>query len=348
MVRNAWIVATLALVACNSDKTDDSGAIGGDGTPGACTTEVSDTFPKDGATDHYYLANIEFALSEADATATVTVTDAGGAAVSGSTWTSEDGETVYFTPTGGFTPSSSYSATISICSGSLAPSIGFTTSDLGTARACDLTDQAYLIDLTKARFVEPAGVADLLLGNLTNSVLLGVSDYTDASNLDIIGAISTSGTTEQDFCTPSLDFTGVDFSSDPTFTLGPADTELVVQGYSIKINSLEIGGTFSSDCSYFGGGSLAGELDARELAPLLLELLDTDDPDYICQLLQGFSVTCGPCTSDSQPYCLSILADSIVATEIASNVECVPGDDCNAQCATNSTECDTTNYPTCD
>lgn len=341
MKRITWIAAGLALAACgDKDGTDTGGNVGGaDGDGGeSCEVSVDSTFPEADASDHYYLAAVEFELSDPDSTATLTVTDASGAEVAGSVTTNDDGDVLYFEADGGFDPSSTYTATASICGGELNPSISFSTSELGTARDCDLTGKSYVVDLNNARFVEPEGVADLLLSQLENNILLGVSGYADSDYLDIVGAISVDGGTEQDFCTESIDFSGVDFSMDPTFNAGPADTTFSVAGYDIVINQLQISGTFAPDCSYFGGGVLAGELDARLLAPLLLELLDTDDPDYICELLVGFGVNCGACSSDGEEYCLTILADSLVATELGTEIECVDESDCHAQCAESTCE----------
>jgi len=349
MKRFAWITAGLVLVACNGDKNgSDTGGVDGtdSGSGESCDVSVDSTFPSDGAPDHYYQAAVEFELSDDDDSASLTLTDAAGAEVPGTT--SVVGDTIYFAATDGFQPSSTYTATATLCDGELNPAISFTTSDLGTARDCDLTDKAFVVDLNNARFVEPEGVADLLLSQLENNIILGVSSYSDADYIDIVGAISVDGGTDQDFCTESIDFSGVDFAQDPTFSAGPADTTFSVAGYDIVINSLEISGTFSSDCTYFGGGVLAGELDARLLAPLLLELLDTDDPDYICELLVGFGVTCQACSSDGAEYCVNLLADSLSAIDSGTPVECVAEGDCHAECEANADDCDTDNFPECD
>ncbi len=348
MKRFAWISVGFALAACNGDKTgDDTGAAtGGDGDDGggSCEITVDSTFPSEGATDHYFLSAIEFELSDADSTASVTVADASGADVAGTVTTID--EVIYFEATGGFSPSSTYTATASLCGGELNPAITFSTSDLGTARDCDLTDKAFVVDLNNARFLEPAGVADLLLSQLENNIILGVASYTDADNLDIVGAISEDASTDQDFCTESLDFSGVDFTADPTFSVGPEDTTLSVAGYDIKINALEISGTFASDCSYFGGGVLAGELDARDLAPLVGELVGSEDPDEICELLVGFGVACATCSSDGEEYCVDILADSLAASESGTPVECVAEGECHPECAEST--CDDTSAGVCE
>ena len=83
---------------------------------------------------------------------------------------------VYFEPDGGLNPGSSYTAALSYCGGN--PSISFTTSALGEeiadtsswwTRATSSTSPTPNI-----RFLKPEGVAELLLSQLENSILMGV------------------------------------------------------------------------------------------------------------------------------------------------------------------------------
>ena len=84
------------------------------------------------------------------------------------------------------------------------------------------------------------------------------------------------------------------------------DVTLSVAGVDLTINSLSISGTFAEDGSYFGGGEVVGQLDARVLAPLASDLgLEDDSPDALCNLLLGFGVQCIPC-GDGEPYCANL------------------------------------------
>ena len=151
-------LSALALAACKGDKsTSDSGSSDAENS---CAATVSSSVPADGAADAYYRADVEFAISEMDASATVTVLDSSGAAVAGTQSTSSDGLTVYFTPDASLTPGASYTADISLCDGETNPSITFSTSTLGEALSgCELTGNTYNLNLGDARFVQPAGVA---------------------------------------------------------------------------------------------------------------------------------------------------------------------------------------------
>ncbi len=349
MNRMALVMATLMLAACNKDnKGDDTGAAGDGGGADTCDVTVTSTVPTDGATDAYYRMDIEFNLSAEDTTATFTVTDSAGTAVDGTTWA--DGKTVYFTPSSPLQPQTTYTATLATCGGENNPSITFTTSELGTAAECDLTGNTYLVQLTEARFVEPAALGDLIGQYLDQDLLIGVSDATDTS-LDMLGAVADPDTGGQNYCDPTIPFPTADFSESPYFSVGPEDTTLSVAGYSIPINGLLLSGTFAPDCSYFGGGVLAGELDARDLGDLVGEYLGTSDPDELCAMLAGFSVTCEACTSDGEPYCVGIKADQITAEQADGvTLECVAEQDCHEQCdaSADNPECDTSNYPTCE
>jgi len=350
MSRSVWLLAALALGACNKDKGGDT-AGGGDTDSGnlACDVTVDSTVPDSGAVDAYWQSDIEFHLSDADDTAVLALTQ-GGTAVSGTSWLGDDADVVYFTPDSPLSPSTSYTATASLCGGDLNPSIDFTTDSYGTALDADITDNTYVVDLANARFVKPEGVADLLLGQLNNDILIGVQSYDD-STLQMIGAMSTEIGGPQDFCNASIPFPEADFTGAPYFAVGPEDTLISVAGYDIEISNLVISGTFAADGSSFGGAVLAGELDARVLAPLLVDLVGTDDPDEICALLVGFGVACDTCSADGQPYCIDILADQMTAELKADTVlECVPETDCNEQCAdsADNADCDTSDYPVCE
>ncbi|NOY27866.1 MAG: hypothetical protein GXP62_18535 [Oligoflexia bacterium] len=323
MKRIAWIIPGLALttvVACNGNKPDDTGAglTDNTGNTGTCSVEVNNTTPADGDASAYYRSTIEFELSEPDpnGTPTITVADGAGTAVAGSSTLNDDADVVIFTPDVPLDAATSYTATLDYCAGS--PSITFTTSSLGGSLDADVIGNAYVIDLDGADFVEPAGIADLLLGQLNNSILLGVT--ATSPDLEMIGAISVEGSTDQDLCNESIPFPAADFSNSPYFEMGPADTTISMAGFDVEILQLSITGTFASDGSYIGGATLGGELDARLLAPLVGDLLGTKDPDVLCQTVAGFGVSCQTCSSDGEPYCLAIYVRDITADSLGTSL----------------------------
>ncbi len=346
MARIFMTLATLSLIACGGDKGGGTGTTGGDDGPNnnECTVTFQNENPADGTTDWYYMSALEVALSEADSTAVIDVADGSGAAVAGSTSFSEDGLVAYFTPDAPFAPSTQYTLTITTCGGEGGGSIGFATSELGTPLQCDITGKSFRVDLASARFLKPVGVADLLLGSLEDDILVGVTAQVDTS-LEMIGALSNGAGAGQDYCSPTIPFPTASFD-DPAFNVGPADTSLTVAGVTVEISQLNISGAFAPDCSYFGGGVLSGELDARVLGPVIEPLLGMSDPDQICGALAGFGVTCDACASDGQPYCAEVLADQITADTTGTTLSCVDETECHPSCATST--CDDRNLGMCE
>ena len=334
MTRYAILFAPLAFLGC-SDKGGDSGAAdGGDGGGGGCDVTIAPSTPLDGATDAYYRGTIEFTLQNDDGSGSITVDGVSGSTTSRA---NPDGSTnLVFTPDSPLAPSTSYTANAEACGGAASGSVTFTTSALGTpiAGSCDPTGETYTINLNDARFLEPAGVASLLLGQLEDDILVGVDSFA-ADSVQMIGAIGTGGT--QDYCNPTIPFPAADFE-DPYFSIGPQDVTLSVAGLDVEIAALTLQGDMASDCSYLGGATLGGELDARPLAPLVGELLggsaDTS-AEEVCALLANFNVTCEPCSSDGEPLCVAVLVDQITANGGGTSIECVDEESCHPSCAEN-------------
>ncbi len=329
MNKTLWFAAMFGLVACSNDGKGDSGADGGgDGGSSACDIQATNFLPGDASA--HYRDDIGWTLSAADASASISLSDSGGTDVGGSTWTADDGK-VYFTPDSPLTPSTSYTSVISFCDGGGSESHDFSTSDVGTPVSCDLTGRGYRVALGQANFVEPAALGGLIGSLLEQDILLGVEAVAD-TELTMLGAISVDAGGKQDYCNPSIAFPPAEFSN-PTVQIGPQDTTIDAAGVQVTINGLEMTGDFAPDCSYFGGGTLSGELDARDLAVLLADLTGSEDPAVACSTLEGFGVTCGPCASDGEPFCVSIVANQITAESDAdSTVECVPDVDCHTSC----------------
>jgi hypothetical protein len=318
MNRFVSILGLLALAACSSKGGDDtSGLTDGDGVIGdTCDVEgVAVAYPSsDGATDFYYRGAVEFTFDGIDDEATITVSDAGGNALAGSTsWV---GNNLVFQPSTPLAAQSDYSATLSHCAGD--STVSFRTSDIGSALegdASDLVGNTYVIAFDGARFVKPAGVGSLLLGMLEQDILLGVISVSE-DWIEMSGALSETDSSAQDLCEPSIEFPEpADFTSAPFFSIGPQDTTLSAGGFDVAINQLQIAGDFTADGSQIGGAILSGEIDARDLVGALVGggLLEEEDPDAVCDLIGTFGVACEACASDGAAYCLAIYVDQITA-----------------------------------
>lgn len=329
MLRTISIMGLLALTACSSKDADTSGDAGDVGP--ACDVEGTALgYPTtDGATDFYYRAAVEFVFDGIDEDATLTLTDASGAAVDGSTsWVDSN---LVFKPSAPLAASADFTATMTHCAGS--SSVQFRTGTLGAPldEGVELVGKTYVVGLDGARFVKPAGVGSLLLGLLEQDILLGVTAVSD-TEIEMIGAISRDDSTAQDRCEPSIDFPeAADFTSSPFFSIGPQNTTLSAAGYDISINQLNVAGDFTSDGSQIGGAILSGEIDAREIVGALVGggLLEEEDPDAVCELIGTFGVSCDACSSDGAAYCLSIYVDQITAN--SDDQTLVAQDDCDPE-----------------
>ena len=285
-----------------------------------CGIQIDDTFPVTGTSDFYYRDTLAFELSDDDDSASLSLEDAGGTVISGTS--SVDGDMVYFTPSVPLQPSTSYVAKLSYCGSEVPVDVSFSTSDLGTV-ADDLgvfEGKTYALDISSGNFVQPPGVGDLIGGLLDNNILIGVTAATETS-MSLIGAISFAGSTEQDTCQETLDIPDADFSDNPYFEIDiPEGIEMNAAGVIISLDSLFISGSFSTDGTYFGGGELVGELDVRKLTPLLEDLIQSDDPAESCSLLLGFGVTCETCSSDSEPFCIPLEVNGLNAEDTGQEI----------------------------
>ncbi|HND31167.1 MAG TPA: hypothetical protein PKY30_14620 [Myxococcota bacterium] len=328
MNRSLYLLGVLGLVVgCDGGTEKDSG--GDSGVVSECSITVDKTIPSKDQSDFYHRGVLEFHLSDKDASAKVT------ADFSGTTTTSEDGTIVYYTPDAPLDPSTSYSATFTYCDGDKTFDLPFSTSALGTDLTVDLVGKAYQLDLAKANIVKPPNIGSVLGSLLTTPILIGVAEVS-GTQLTMVGAIGVEGGGGQDYCTQTIDFPVADFAESPYVKVGPQDTTLSISGANIKIGNLEITGTFAADGSYFGGGTLEGSVDARDIAAALPDL--GYDADGLCELIAGFGAACETCPTDSAPYCLTLVANSIIAEGISGSVVEVPASDCPG-CETGEPTC---------
>ena len=334
-------ILTFAMLACTGDKTTDTSTVTDTAgtTEEGCTIEVSAEYPEVNAVNMYYMGNLVVELSDDDETATLSLVDSAGAEVAGET--TMDGDTLTFDPTDALAPATSYVLNVSTCGGENVVEIPFTTSALGSALDGGneaIVGQTYALDIASGTFLEPAGVGDLIGSLLENNILIGIKSVED-SQMNIRGAISVAGTPDQDFCTATLEsFPSADFSAAPYFEIPSGDVELSVAGFTATIFNLSVRGTFAADASYFGGGYLEGELDARQIYPLLGDAgIEADGPEDVCSLLLGFGVACVPCV-DTEPYCVRLVVDRLVADATGAELGLVCESDCHESCTENDAE----------
>lgn len=310
-------ILAFSVMACGEKDPVDSEP--------ACGITVESTIPASGSTTAYYRGAVEFYLSDADASAELSIDG-----VAGTSALNEDQDVVTFTPSAPLAPNTSYTATLTYCSGET--EVTFTTSSLGgdIGDPSSLNGKVFNLDLKSGRIVIPEGVGSVLENYLDVVIYMEVAEA-NGSEIQLFGALADEENPgQQDYCSQTLDFPAADFSEAPYFKIGPATTTIAVAGYEVTIDDLEISGTFAADGSYWGGGTLAGSVDTRALVDLIEE---GGDENTVCELVAGFGVACETCTGDGQPFCLSIKAVDLGGDEASgSDLEEIAMSDCHEQC----------------
>ncbi len=320
--------APLALSGCPTEPVDDD-----DATDPVRIPIIVEAHPvPDGQL--FYQSNlwVEFDVPPDS----VTLELSGGLA--GTTTSSSNDRIWTLDPTDDLDSDSSYSLTVTWSPTESDPLvINFTTGRHGepVPDPTGLIGQVYNIDLAGATFVEPPGVGAIIGSQLDGiAILFSPTDESsfepgDQPGMHILGALGAEegGDIFQEECTETLAFTygpdhvfggGDDVPAtwnDPRMELGPADLPLSIQGISATIQDLEITGTFHPELDDMQGGTFAGKIDTRPLAP---ELDPDGGEDAICQLVfETVGVECEECGGDIPgPFCLSVLATDIVAEHI--------------------------------
>ena len=306
-------ILAMALYGCSGDAdkdtTDDIGSAGDDDDDDVCMNSILSQFPEAGSTDVYFKTDVRFTLAVEDPTAVIKLVDAantevnGTTAVSGTlvTWSGDD-----------LQPSTEYTATLTYECGDAA--VSWTTSEVGGPTTVDLTGGVYGLDVAGGQWVQPAGVGDLLASQLGDTqIFLSVSEVA-ADTITMLGAIGSGGL--QDVCSPTIPFPPADWQ-DPTFSLQSPLLPLVVAGFTIDIENLDLSGSFAPDGSRIQGGSLKGSIDTR---PLGAAFGLSGGDDAVCALVATFGVACEACGDGSGTYCLSVWVDDMGAAKLDTTV----------------------------
>ncbi len=323
-----------ALVACPPETDDDDATEEGD--PPSIIVEIN---PAPGG-ELFYQSNLWVEFNRPPASVTITLSDAGGASLSGAQDSSNSDRVWTFDPAEDLIPSTDY--VMNVQWSPAEPDAGdldvtFSTGPHGgsVADPTGMVGATYNIDLAGATFVEPPGVGAIIGSQLDGvAILFSPTDESsfepgDQPGLHIIGALGEESGPDivQEACTETLAFTyGPDSLygtaddvpatwNDPKLELGPTDLPLSIQGIEATIQELVITGTFHPDLSDMRGGTFGGKIDTRPLAP---ELDPDGGEDAICQLVfETVGVECEECGGDNPgEFCLTVLAEDIVAAEV--------------------------------
>ncbi len=316
-------LATALLAAgCQAGGGDSAAAAA---SPCALSAELQ--YPAQGQ-EMYYRAGLEIALSGADPTASISLVDASGAALPGTVSLSPEQDLVSFMPDEPLSPSATYTAILDWCAGEA--EVLIETSALGSPLSTSVAGRTYAVDPDSGRFIEPDGVGEILGAALGGDVLLGV--LSDGASMELRGALSVPGEEAQDTCNRTVELPALDFGASPYFELPEGDVQMNIAGYDVTVYGMRMSGTFAADGGSFGGGTLSGELDARDMAPLLAEQLDGADAEALCELLSALSVDCAPCSSDGVAACVTVVMDQVEAAETGEVLEAITQADCHESC----------------
>ena len=304
--------AALSLMACGPGDTDSDTDTDTDPAGPTCET-ARDQFPAPDAQGVYYRTSISWDFSDVDHSATVTLEEDGGGAVTGtSEWV---GTVLVWTPDAPLTPDTTYNLSLSFCDGNETPSSSFTTGPVGTSvTPGDLVNNTYNLDLAAEDvvFIEPPSVGSILQAQLPEdlAILLGVQSA-DASDILLLGALGEGNPSTQDMCSESIDFPSADFGDNPFFIIGPQTTDIAIAGQAVTIENLLISGAFSPDGSVIAGAVLSGIIDTRPLAVAF----DMSGESAICDLAGGLGIDCAACT-DGEDFCLSLKITNLNAEKV--------------------------------
>lgn len=338
-MRPQWwtlLVLSLGLVAvapgCPTTGDDDDDSTASDDDDAACAGILS-VDPEQDDSD-VFGDKVAVTWDAVPSGGSIAVTDSAGAAVSGAITDDDNGRTLIFTANATFAASGTFGVTISQdCADDVA--YDFTTGPYGdpVGAESDLIGRAFNLDLASATFVEPVGVGALLQGFLVDVyVIFNPNSDSDLANgeMHITGAVGEldGGDIVQDLCNETLPFTtgpdGIVGTSDdspadwnnPDMTLEAKSLELAVQGVSATIQDLLITAKFHPELTGFVGGTFAGAIDTRPL----VGLLDSEDPNAICDLVEEtVGISCEDC-GGGENFCLGIVAEDVSGSYL-SNIE---------------------------
>jgi len=296
------------LAACSGDKGEvtPTGDTGGSTTDDPrCPNALLESYPEDGTGNVYAWSSVDLLLSRSDAAATVVITDDPGNEVPGTLTLSEDDKRLRWLPTDPMDPGE-YTWTLEWTDCETRTGT-FNVADFGTTEVADpssLVDNAYVLDLTEARFVAPENIGDALTTQLEVRLLLGVLEI-DGDGIDLMAGAEVLEGGSQALDAPTTRFSEpADFSANPRFEVSTPSLGLVVEGDPITVTDLEMSGSFRADGSAIEGFSMRTILDMRDLK----DALDQEDDEGPCTLFSAsFSVECTACPNGDGDYCIDLV-----------------------------------------
>lgn len=277
-----WPMLLALVLACGDDKTGDTD----DGTvvepgptdptpptepptelPQGCSATVASVDPKNNATNHPADASITVTFSEAIEAADpldITVHEvASGAMIPGGLSLAADGTSATFTPNDPLAYDTDYDLDITVCEAAVAG--GFTTLP-EPVDASLLPGRTYGIEYKDVVWVQPG---DTSLLTLDVDYILVQIDTIDLA-AETIESVAGTGMLEDDGsitpdCPAAVQAPTSDFSTNPMFTVGPADLEYPYNDDTFTIEQFTLQAQFSADGSQIVDVHIEGLVNPEQL-----------------------------------------------------------------------------------
>jgi hypothetical protein len=147
----------------------------------------------------------------------------------------------------------------------------------------------------------------------------------------------------QNMCNPTTKISGT--GTYPNVTFGPGDVPLFIHNeVSASDPDDDVIVTTTIDAASFESilpngsaaaeeGTFAGTLRARETSVLFTALTVRTADAFCSALVMSYDVPCEPCATDSEPFCLTLTAIGLGATETSATIETVTIEGRDASCA---------------
>ncbi len=290
MTRIVWIAAF--LVACGDGNGKDTAE------EVKCANAILGQNPADKGSDINTRAAVDFLLAQADDTAHITVTDASGAEVDGTSEVID--RRVLFTPTTRLAASTDFDVQLQWACEPVDAS--FSTGTIGETAvdSTSLVGRTWAFALTEGRVVDPPELASVLPMMLDFDILVMV-ESADATSLNLIGGVTADEEETQSLCAPHIDFpTPADYSENPYFEVTADEMSLVIAGDPLLVSGLLLTGTFTPGGAAMDGVMLSGNVNLGS---------------ELCALMGSSGVECEACPTGSDATCVDLVVDSMTGEE---------------------------------
>jgi hypothetical protein len=197
----------------------------------------------------------------------------------------------------------------------------------GAAQGAAWVGKTYLLRTSAGSWTIPRGIGQDI-GPYVPGFLIRV-DSADGTDVGVtIGTVPPeAGMDVQNACT-ATQAVAAQSAMAPGISIGPIDFVTHLTNEEYAVNAHIRGLSFVNVLPGGTDGTLTATLDFREIVNLTL-LINPPNPDSACTaLLDARDAPCVACPHDGAPYCLTIVAEPVEATEFAGTMTDIPSATC--------------------